>query len=88
MKQEHSPSNYIPLWQKRGIGVYWETYWKDAVNPKTGEKVQAERRRLKTDTELPMKDDYSRFVEAFLTDEECMSDGMTPVSDHTMPFGR
>jgi len=62
--------NDIPLWQKRGVGVYWEIYTKDAVNQKTGEKVQAERRRLKTDTELPMKDDYSRFIGAFLTNQD------------------
>lgn len=54
--------NDLPLWQKRGIGVYWETYFKDATNSKTGEAVKAERRRLRTDMELPMKDDYSEFI--------------------------
>ena len=54
--------NDLPLWQRRGMGVYWETFTKDATNPKTGEAVQAERRRLKTDFELPMRDEYSAFV--------------------------
>ena len=36
----------LPNWQKRGTGLYWETYSKEATNPKTGEKAQAQRRRL------------------------------------------
>ncbi|MEP7338735.1 MAG: tRNA(His) guanylyltransferase Thg1 family protein, partial [Acidobacteriota bacterium] len=31
--------NEVPNWQKRGIGLYWETYGKQAVNPLTGEEV-------------------------------------------------
>jgi tRNA(His) 5'-end guanylyltransferase len=58
--------NEVAQWQKRGVGLYFEDYLKDAENPMTGEKVQAKRRRLKVDYELPMKDDYSKFVEAFL----------------------
>lgn len=33
--------NDLPSWQKRGIGIYWEAYEKNAVNPKTGEAVKA-----------------------------------------------
>jgi len=58
--------NDIPLWQKRGTGVYWETYNKEAVNPKTGEKVTASRNRLKVDFELPMKDKFEEFVLALI----------------------
>ncbi|MCW8929109.1 MAG: guanylyltransferase [Gammaproteobacteria bacterium] len=54
--------NEIPNWQKRGIGIYWEDFKKDAINPKTGESVQAVRTRLKVDYELPMKDLYSDFI--------------------------
>jgi tRNA(His) guanylyltransferase len=32
------------------------------VNPKTGQKVTAKRRRIKRDLELPMKDAYSEFI--------------------------
>ncbi len=58
--------NEIPSWQKRGMGVYWETYEKDAVNPLTGQAVKASRKRLKVDYELPMKGQYSDFIGTFL----------------------
>lgn len=44
--------NDLPLWQKRGIGFYWESYEKDG----------GERRRLKIDMELPMGDAYGEFI--------------------------
>ncbi len=58
--------NDLPLWHRRGIGLYWETYAKPGHNPKTGEAQDAERRRLKVDMELPMKDDYSDFIRSLL----------------------
>lgn len=58
--------NDLPSWQKRGIGVYWEEYKKEAKNPKTDQVVVATRRRLKADYELPMKDEYSDFVRTLL----------------------
>lgn len=58
--------NDLPSWQKRGIGLYWETCEKEGKNLKTGERVTAVRRRIRTDLELPMKDEYSAFVEGFL----------------------
>ena len=58
--------NELPNWQKRGTGLYWERYFKDAQNPKTGEAVSAERWRLKVDFELPMRDEYNAFVRSFL----------------------
>ena len=54
--------NELPNWQKRGIGVYWESYNKDAVNPITGEYVKASRNRLKTNLDLPMRDQYNNFM--------------------------
>lgn len=54
--------NDLPSWQKRGVGLYWESYQKEAINPLTGEKVLAKRRRIKIELELPMKDDYSNFI--------------------------
>lgn len=54
--------NDVPAWQKRGTGLYWETYKKEAFNPKTAEATFAERRRIKHDFELPMKDEYSAFI--------------------------
>jgi tRNA(His) guanylyltransferase len=54
--------NDLPLWQKRGSGLYWEEYERLAENPVTGEKVTAQRRRVRRELELPMKDDYSAFL--------------------------
>ncbi|MHC4457095.1 MAG: tRNA(His) guanylyltransferase Thg1 family protein [Planctomycetota bacterium] len=54
--------NELPNWQKRGIGIYWAEFEKDAVNPKTGELVKAIRKKLKVDNDLPMKDEYSDFL--------------------------
>jgi tRNA(His) guanylyltransferase len=55
--------NEVPSWQKRGIGLTWESYEKAATNPKTGESVSAIRRRIKVDLELPMKDAYDAFID-------------------------
>ena len=58
--------NDVPNWQKRGTGLYWESYSKEAINPKTGATAIAQRRRLKRDLDLPMKDAYSDFVRDLL----------------------
>lgn len=54
--------NDLPLWQKRGIGLYWESYQKPAVNKLTGEEVLASRNRIKIDYELPMRGEFSNFI--------------------------
>jgi tRNA(His) guanylyltransferase len=59
--------NEVPSWQKRGIGLTWESYEKTATNPKTGATTSAIRRRVKTDLELPMKDAYDAFIDRIVT---------------------
>ncbi|MCP9495935.1 MAG: hypothetical protein MSG64_15910 [Pyrinomonadaceae bacterium MAG19_C2-C3] len=54
--------NELPLWQRRGVGCYWESYEKQGLNPLTGETVTATRRHLHVDLELPMKDSYGDFI--------------------------
>jgi tRNA(His) guanylyltransferase len=54
--------NDLPDWEKRGIGLYWETYKKEGYNPKDNKKVVTERMKIKVDLNLPMKDDYSGFI--------------------------
>lgn len=56
----------LPSWQKRGIGLYWASYEKSGMNPKTGETTMAIRRRVKAELELPMKDAYEKFIRARL----------------------
>lgn len=64
--QNNTNFNDLPLWQKRGTGLYWEEYEKEAVNKLTGEKVAALRRRIKIDYELPMRDEFSNFIRSLL----------------------
>lgn len=64
--------NDVPNWQKRGTGLYWEDFDKQCLNPVTGEQVNARRRRIKRDFDLPMKNEYSRFLERILQrHDEC-----------------
>lgn len=62
--------NDLPLWQKRGVGVFWETYEKSANNPKTGETVLAKRRRIKVDYELLMRDEYNAFIKDLIVSSQ------------------
>ena len=54
--------NDLPVWQRRGMGLYWETYDKEGFNPLTQEKVTATRRRVRVDFELPMKEEYTSML--------------------------
>ncbi len=54
--------NNLPLWQRRGVDVCYETYEKTGFNPKTGQSVQAIRKRKKINSELPMKDEYHKYI--------------------------
>jgi tRNA(His) guanylyltransferase len=54
--------NELPTWQKRGMGVYWETFRKASQNPVTGEAVEVDRQRLMRDLELPLGETYDAFI--------------------------
>jgi tRNA(His) 5'-end guanylyltransferase len=58
--------NDVPLWQRRGIGLTWETYVKDGFNPLTQQQVEVERRRLRIDRDLPMRDEYRALIARLL----------------------
>ncbi len=58
--------NDLPLWQRRGTGLYWEKYEKKGYNPIEGKEVTAVRRRIKVDEELPMRENYRGFIESLL----------------------
>lgn len=58
--------NDLPLWQKRGSGLYWEWFEKQGINPKTGQVETAQRRRIKRDLDLPMRDEFSSFIRNIL----------------------
>jgi tRNA(His) 5'-end guanylyltransferase len=59
--------NGTPLWQRRGVGLYWEDYEKVGFDPVRKEEVKALRRRVKVDRELSMKDEYGAFVGGLLS---------------------
>ena len=59
--------NDLPNWQKRGVGLYWESYSKESVEPRTGETVVATRRRIRREMDLPMRDEYSDWVVRLLS---------------------
>jgi len=62
--------NDLPAWQRRGVGVYWQTDTKIGVDPRTGQTAEAQRRRLHTDLELPLGDEYAAIVRRLLTENE------------------
>ena len=58
--------NELPGWQKRGIGLYWDTVEKLGHNPVTNEDVITARQSIRVDYELPLGDAYSAFIDRFL----------------------
>jgi len=56
--------NDVPLWQRRGIGIWPEAYSKEGFNPIANQPVTVERRRLRIDRELPMKERYRSLIVA------------------------
>ncbi|MBI3965821.1 MAG: guanylyltransferase, partial [Chloroflexi bacterium] len=58
--------NDLPGWQKRGVGLYWETHEKPGRNPVTGASATAIRRRIKVDLDLPVRDAYDALVSRLL----------------------
>ncbi|MFD2585268.1 tRNA(His) guanylyltransferase Thg1 family protein [Pedobacter vanadiisoli] len=58
--------NNLPAWQKRGIGFYLKNIKKEGFNPKTSEYVPIDKRVLHIDFELPMREEYNKFIIDFL----------------------
>lgn len=54
--------NDTPLWQRRGIGAYWEEVDKAGFNPHTNEPTETKRRQITTNEELPLRDDYGAML--------------------------
>ena len=67
-----SPSYPID-WQKRGIGVLWETYDKAGTNLLTGKATVALRRRVRVEFDLPLNDDYSTWIRELIDRELVVS---------------
>jgi tRNA(His) 5'-end guanylyltransferase len=54
--------NDVPTWQRRGIGLWWETYERAGFDPTRHAEVRTTRRRIHIERELPMKDAYRELV--------------------------
>jgi tRNA(His) guanylyltransferase len=58
--------NEVPAWQRRGVGLTWETYERPGYDPVRRAEVMATRRRVRVDRDLPMKDAYRDYVRRML----------------------
>jgi tRNA(His) 5'-end guanylyltransferase len=54
--------NDTPAWQRRGAGLWWETYPRTGFDPVRGTEATATRRRITVERELPLHDDYRALV--------------------------
>jgi tRNA(His) 5'-end guanylyltransferase len=62
--------NDLPLWQRRGTAAYFEIVKKVGHDPHRKVETTYQRRRLKVDEELPMKEQYTAFLQSLLTTAE------------------
>ncbi len=58
--------NELPLWQRRGLGLYWKAFESAGHNPATGEETIAMRRRLAEDEDLPMREAYGEYLQRLI----------------------
>lgn len=54
--------NEIPLWQRRGVGMYPEKYSKDYIVKSHVEPVFNVKRRIIEEFKLPFNDEYNEFI--------------------------
>ena len=59
----------LPSWQKRGVGVFWADVEKTGVNPITNEEVKTTKKALSVNYELPLGEEYAKYVISFLGDK-------------------
>jgi tRNA(His) guanylyltransferase len=52
----------LPVWQRRGTGLVWESYEREAVDRRSGAAVMATRRRVAPLPELPAGDAYAQLI--------------------------
>jgi tRNA(His) guanylyltransferase len=54
--------NEVPAWQRRGVGLWWETVQRTGIDPVRQAEVAVTRRQLRIERELPMKEAYRDLV--------------------------
>lgn len=65
--------NDLPAWQRRGVGLRWESCSKPGMDPRSQTPTTAERRRIRIEPELPLGEAYGQFVRQFLHDHDTQS---------------
>jgi tRNA(His) 5'-end guanylyltransferase len=58
--------NEVPAWQRRGIGLWWQTHAKAGHDPIRDVDVTATRRGVHVERDLPMKNDYRDLVRTLI----------------------
>lgn len=67
---EHGSNfNTLPSWQKRGVGLFYESQQKEGFNPLSGEPTLTKRSELTRNLELPARDAYDDFIRRILEKE-------------------
>ena len=54
--------NNLPLWQKRGVGFYYEDFEKEGFDPVKQEKTMTMRRAIKVDLDIPTGEEYANLI--------------------------
>ena len=58
--------NDLPLWQRRGVGMYFKEIEKTGYNPVTKKETTCIRRSLYLEEELPIGEPYVRLIQSIL----------------------
>jgi tRNA(His) 5'-end guanylyltransferase len=54
--------NDVPLWQKHGVGIYWDAVPRSEFNPATQDDTTTLRRRIRIDKTLPRGDAFAELI--------------------------
>lgn len=66
--------NNLPLWQRRGVGMYFRDEEKMGFNPKTRQHIKCVRRTLYLENELPIGEEYADFIRLIIRNNSQDSD--------------
>ena len=61
--------NDLPAWQRRGCGLYWESYTVPGFDPVRARPVEAQRRRLTADLDLPLGEGYTALLQRLIREQ-------------------
>jgi tRNA(His) 5'-end guanylyltransferase len=61
--------NELPAWQKRGVPLTWEVYFKEGVDPRTDTPTKAIRRRVVAELAHPMRHQLVNRIQTLAVDD-------------------